>query len=62
MALWINLNRNNCFVNRMQLPLLCEKSGAILLVLVGLMAGRLAGRLAGRHSENTGRVEFFKIL
>ena len=40
MAQWINLHRNNTFVNRMRLPLLCEKSGAILLVLVGLMAGR----------------------
>ena len=28
----------------MQLPLLCEKSGAILLVLVGLMADRQSGR------------------
>ena len=39
-----NLNRNNSFVNQMQLPLLCEKSEAILLVLVGLTAGRQAGR------------------
>ena len=31
------------FVNRTQLLLLCEKSGAILLVLVGLTTGRLAG-------------------
>ena len=29
----------------MQLPLLCEKSGAILLVLVGLAAGLQAVRL-----------------
>ena len=35
----MNFQRNNSFVNRMQFPLLCEKSGAILLVLVGLMAG-----------------------
>ena len=41
---WINLHRNNIFVNRTQLPLLREKSGAILLVLVGLMAGRQSGR------------------
>ena len=27
----------------MRFPLLCEKSGAILLVLVGLTAGRQAG-------------------
>ena len=40
MAQWINLHQNNNFVNRTQLPLLYEKSGAILLVLVGLMADR----------------------
>ena len=44
MAQWINLNRNNSFVYRTRLPLLCEKSGAILLVLVGLTTGRLAGQ------------------
>ena len=44
MAQWINLNQNNNFVNRTQLLLLCEKSGAILLVLVGLTAGWLAGQ------------------
>ena len=43
MAKWTNLHWNISFVNRMQLPLLCEKSGAILLVLVGLPAGRQAG-------------------
>jgi len=32
----------------MQLPFLCEKSGAIALVLLGLTAGRLAGWQAGR--------------
>jgi len=31
----------------MRLPFFCEKSGAIALVLPGLMAGWLAGRLAG---------------
>ena len=40
MAQWINLHRNNIFVNQTRLPLLHEKSGAILLVLVGLTAGR----------------------
>ena len=53
MAQWINLNQNNNFINRMRLPLLCEKSGAIPLVPVGFMAGRQAVR------RNTGR---FKIL
>ena len=43
MVQWINLHRNNIFVNRMQLSLLCEKSGAILLVPVGLTAGSPAG-------------------
>ena len=42
MEQWRNLHRNNSFVNQMRLPLLYEKSGAILLVLVGLMAGRPA--------------------
>ena len=40
---------NNSFVNRTQLPLLCEKSGAILLVLVGLTAGSPA---VGRNTRN----------
>ena len=42
--------------NQMRLSLLCEKSEAIFLVLVGLMACRLAVR------QNTGRFRFFKIL
>ena len=45
MAQWINLHRNNIFINRMRLPLLCEKSGAILLVLVGLTAGRQSDKI-----------------
>ena len=36
----MNLHQSNSFVNRTQLPLLCEKSGAILLVPVGFTAGR----------------------
>ena len=50
MAQWINLNRNNCFVNRTRLPLFCEISGAVHLTLVGLTAGRQAGWLAGRRN------------
>ena len=42
-AQWINLHWNNIFVNRTRLPLLCENSGAILLVLVGLTAAWQAG-------------------
>ena len=57
MAQWINLYRNNIFVNRTRLPLLCEKSEAILLVLVGLTAAWQAGRLAVR--QNKGRFEKF---
>ena len=39
-AQWMNLQRNSSFVNRTRFPLLCEKSGAILLVQVGLMASQ----------------------
>ena len=42
MAEWKNLYWNNNFVNQTKLPLLYENSGAILLVLLGLMAGSLA--------------------
>ena len=37
MALWINFLWNNSFVNPTQLPLLCEKTGALDK---GLKAGR----------------------
>ena len=57
MAQWINPNRNNSFVNRTQLLLLCEKSGTILLVLVGLTEGRQAGWQVGR--PNIGGFENF---
>ena len=40
---WMDLNWNNSFINRMQIPLLCKKSGAILLVLVGLTGGSPTG-------------------
>ena len=56
MAQWMNLHWNNSFINRMQLPLLCEKSGAILL-------GFTAGSLAARHSAKIlVDLEVFKIL
>ena len=54
-AQWMNLQRNSSFVNRIRFPLLCEKSGAILLVLVGLTAGRPAVR------RNSGRFRNFQI-
>ena len=61
MAQWINTFWNNGFVNPMRLPLLCEKTGALAIVELGLagrqaggrvggQAGRRAGREAGRHA------------
>ena len=44
MVQWMNLHWNNSFINRTRLPLLCENSGAIFLVLVGPTAGSLAGQ------------------
>jgi len=50
----------------MRSPFLCEKSGAIELVLPGLMAGRLAGWLAGwlagRQTKIVLNLEIFKII
>ena len=43
MAQWINVLRNNDFVNPTRLPLLCEKTGALAIVEPGLTAGRQAG-------------------
>ena len=54
----MNLQRNSSFVNQTRFPL-CEKSGAILLVLVGLTAGQQAGRLAVR--QNSGSFQNFEI-
>ena len=49
MVQWINVLRNNDFVNLMRLPLLCRNSGAVGLAELGLTAGWLvAGWLAGR--------------
>ena len=53
-AQWINLHRNNIFINWTRLPLLCEKSGTILLALVDLTAGRQAVR------RNKGRFEILE--
>ena len=50
MMQWINVLRNNRFINPLQLLLLCEKTGALAIVEPGLMAGRPAGhRLLGRQ-------------
>jgi len=59
MAQWMDLLRNNSFVNLMRLPFLCDKSGAIALVLPGLMVGWLAGRQADKILLN---LEIFKII
>ena len=40
MAQCINVLQNNDFVNPTRLPLLCEKTGALAIVELGLMAGR----------------------
>ena len=42
MVQWINILRNNGFINPMRLPLLCEKTGALAIVEQGLTAGREA--------------------
>ena len=49
MAQWINVLRNNDFVNPSRLPLLCEKTGALAIVESGLTTGRQAGRPLGRR-------------
>ena len=51
MAQWINVLRNNGFVNPTRLPLLCEKTGALAIVEPGLTAGRPAGREAVRQTK-----------
>ena len=44
MAQWINVLRNNDFINPTRLQLLCEKTGALAIVEPGLTAGRPLGR------------------
>ena len=39
MAQWIDVFQNSSFVNLLQLPFLCEKTGAVALVQSGFMAG-----------------------
>ena len=45
MVQWINVLRNNSFVNPMQLPLLCRNSRVVALAQLGLTAGWQAGWL-----------------
>ena len=54
MAQWINVFRNNTFVNPMRLPLLCRNPRAIALAEPGLTAGWLI-------DINAGKFQFFKI-
>jgi len=42
----------------MQLPFLCEKSGAIVLMPLGLTAGCLVGRQAGWLAGRQNRAKF----
>jgi len=46
MAQRMNILWNSGFVNHMQSPFLCKKSGTIALLLPGLKSGRLAGKWA----------------
>ena len=59
---WINIHRNDSFVNWMQLPLLCEQSGAILLVLVGLMAGRQSEEILKKFKVSKDTNEFQSVF
>ena len=40
MAQWIKVLQNNSFINLMRLLLLCEKTGALAIVELGITAGR----------------------
>ena len=55
MAQWINVFRNNSFVNPTRLPLLCRNSRAVALAEPGLTAGWLADR------RNPSKFQIFKI-
>ena len=44
MVQWINVLRNNSFINLMRLLLLCEKTGTIALMQPDLTAGWQSGR------------------
>ena len=59
MAQWINVFRNNSFVNPTRLPLLCRNSRAIALAEPGLMAGWLAGWLLDEIQVN---FKFLKFI
>ena len=49
-AQWMNLNRNNRSILAHLYSVLGEKTGPILVPLVGLMTGMQGGRQAGRQN------------
>ena len=51
MAQWISDLCKNSFVNPTQLPLLCEKTGAIAIVELGLTAGWQSSRQVVRQTN-----------
>ena len=51
MVLWINLLQNNSLVSLVQFPLLYEKTGALAVVELGLMAGMQAGKQVVRQMK-----------
>ena len=55
MAQWINVFRNNSFVNPTRLPLLCRNSRAIALAEPGLTTTWLADR------RTAGKSQIFRI-
>ena len=59
MAQWINVFRNNSFVNPTRLPLLCRNSRAVALAEPGLMAGWPAGWLIDEMWIN---FKFLKLI
>ena len=59
MAQWINVLRNNSFVNLTRLPLLCRNFRAIALAEPDLMAGWLAGWPADEMQVN---FKFLKFI
>ena len=59
MAQWINVFRNNSFVNPTRLPLLCRNSRAVALAEPGLTAGWQAGWLIDEIRVN---FKFLKFI
>ena len=59
MAQWINVFRNNSFVNPTRLPLLCRNSRAVALAEPGLTAGWQAGWLIDEIPVN---FKFLKFI